>query len=142
MSFRTCTGWAWQPDTETTKALRHGARKYRNAKRRLATELFKNQRYNPMSTSPSTPAKAPVKKTTAKKTTKKAPAKKQRTTGSKPAASKSNILPLKKILPAGMDPKVARRKLRAANFSGHDSRARWEFTPAQAKKAQEILSAS
>jgi len=49
-------------------------------------------------------------------------------------------IPLKAICSKlGIDPKMARRKLRNVEFSGHDSRERWNFTKAQAEKAREIL---
>ncbi len=71
--------------------------------------------------------KKSTKKTSAKKVTKK---------------TASNLVPLKKICQElEIDPRMARRKLRAADLAGHDSSSRWEFTPAQAKKAKEILAA-
>lgn len=41
-----------------------------------------------------------------------------------------------------IEPKVARRKLRAAKFSWHGSRERWVMTPAQLERAREILKPS
>ena len=65
---------------------------------------------------------------------KRAPAKKA------PAAKASNVISLKELLRnTDIDPKAARRKLRNADISGHDPKARWEFTPAQAKKAKTAL---
>ena len=70
----------------------------------------------------------------AKKTEKK--------TAKKTAKSIANRVPLKKICQdMDIDPRLARRKLRAANLASHDPKARWEFTPAQEKKAREILAA-
>lgn len=40
-----------------------------------------------------------------------------------------------------IEPRLARRKLRAADLSFHGKRERWIFTPAQATKATEILKA-
>jgi hypothetical protein len=40
-----------------------------------------------------------------------------------------------------IEPRLARRKLRAANLAFHGKRERWTFTPAQAAKATEILRA-
>lgn len=40
-----------------------------------------------------------------------------------------------------IEPRLARRKLRAAELSFHGKRERWTFTPAQATKVTEILRA-
>lgn len=40
-----------------------------------------------------------------------------------------------------MEPRLARRKLRAAGLAFHGKRERWTFTPTQATKAKEILRA-
>lgn len=40
-----------------------------------------------------------------------------------------------------IEPRLARRKLRAADLAFHGKRERWVFTPAQAAKATEILRA-
>jgi hypothetical protein len=40
-----------------------------------------------------------------------------------------------------IEPRLARRKLRAANLAFHGKRERWNFTAAQAAKATEILRA-
>ena len=51
-------------------------------------------------------------------------------------------MPLKKICQKlKLDPKMARRKLRAEGIKGHSAKARWEFTAVQAKKVTAILSA-
>lgn len=51
-------------------------------------------------------------------------------------------IPLKKICTElKLEPKAARRKLRAAALSFHGNRERWVFSPAQAKQAREILGA-
>jgi len=116
-------GWAWNPDKETTRALSRGTRKIRKAK--LAAQ-------NPEMED----SKMATKKAKGKKSTKKTTAKKvaKKTT--------SNLTPLKKICQdLKIDPKLARRKLRAANLKGHDTQSRWEFTQAQVKKAKEILAA-
>jgi hypothetical protein len=40
-----------------------------------------------------------------------------------------------------IEPRLARRKLRAADLAFHGKRERWVFTPTQAAKATEILRA-
>ena len=84
-----------------------------------------------------TSKKTGTKKKAAKKVTRKTTAKKvaKKTTT-------SNRIPLKRICQElKIDDRMARRKLRAANLKGHDPKARWEFTEAQAKKAKELLAA-
>ena len=79
-----------------------------------------------------------TKKAKGKKSTKKVTAKK--VTAKKVTAS--NLTPLKKICQKlKLDPKMARRKLRAEGVKGHDAKARWEFTAVQPKKVTAILSA-
>lgn len=118
-------GWAWNPDEETERALKRGARKIRKAK---AAQLED--------------AKMATKKASSKKTSKKV-AKKV----TKKTATKSNLIPLKKVCQkvkgTNKDPKMARRALRAdkAMSKIHAAKGRWEFTAAQAKKAQAFLSA-
>ena len=124
------SNWTWRPDAQTTRAINRGNRKIAKAKRLLLQQMDED---TTMATRKTTTAKkAPAKKTTAKK----APAKK-----AAPAA-KSNLTPLKAIVPDGMDTRIARRKLRKAGIVGnHDSKARWEFTATEAKKVQEFLAA-
>jgi hypothetical protein len=50
--------------------------------------------------------------------------------------------PLKAICSAlKIEPRLARRKLRAANLAFHGAKERWSFTDAQAAKVKEILRA-
>jgi hypothetical protein len=126
-------GWAWNPPEDVERALKRGARKIRKAK---AAELEEAK----MATNKSASKKKVTKKAKAKKaSTRKAPAKKV----AKKVAKKTtgNRIPLKKLCQElKLDPKMARRKLRAAGLSGHDPKARWDFTAAQATKAKAILS--
>lgn len=86
-----------------------------------------------MATKKAQSKKRPTRKSTAKKVSKK-------TTAKKVTKKTGNRVPLKKVCQKlKIDPKMARRKLRAAGFSGHDPKSRWEFTPAQAKKAEALL---
>jgi hypothetical protein len=81
-----------------------------------------------------------TKKVSAKKVSKKVSKK----VATKVAAGKkeSNLVPLKKICQElKVDPKMARRTLRAEGIKGHDPKARWEFSAAEAKKVREILAA-
>jgi hypothetical protein len=51
-------------------------------------------------------------------------------------------IPLKTICAKlKIEPRLARRKLRAADLAFHSKRERWNFTAAQAAKATEILRA-
>lgn len=122
------TGWAWKPDRKTELALKRGARKIRKAK---AAELEEAKMATKKAGSKK---KATRKKASTRKTAKKVSAKKvTKKTG--------NRIPLKKLCQElKIDPKMARRKLRAAGLAGHDPKARWDFTAAQAKKAKEVLS--
>lgn len=127
-------GWAWKPDAATKRALSRGSRKIAKAKR---AALNPEEMENEMATSKKASAK---KKRTSKKKVRRVSKKKT----AKKVAKKTtgNRIPLKKICQElKIEPKMARRKLRAANLSGHDSQSRWEFTAAQAKKAKEILAA-
>lgn len=79
----------------------------------------------------------PVRKAAAKKAAKpaKSSAKLVKKTDGDRIALKS-ICSRKKI-----EPRLARRKLRAAGLAFHDPRDRWTFTKAQAARVEEILSA-
>lgn len=101
---------------------------------------------NTETTATPTPAAKPApKKAAAKKSA--APKK-----AAKPAAKSSAKL-VKKAAPVNgtplkvicaklkIEPRLARRKLRAAELSFHGKRERWVFNAAQAAKATEILSA-
>lgn len=74
-----------------------------------------------------------------------APAKAPRKTGKKAAAVKAakrtdGKLALKTLCAQlKIEPKAARRKLRAAKLSFHDHRDRWFFTEAQAARVREVL---
>ena len=58
------------------------------------------------------------------------------------SATSSKGIPLKVLAAkAGVEPKIARRKLRAAKLPFHSMRERWVFSPTQAAKAREILGA-
>ena len=144
--------WTWRPDAQTTRAINRGNRKIAKAKRLLLQQMDED---TTMATRKTTTAKkAPVKNdmvkkalTDAKKTKatiararKDTPAKKAAPAKKAPVA-KSNLTPLKTIVPDGMDTRIARRKLRKAGLAGHDAKARWEFTAAEVKKVQEILAA-
>lgn len=129
------TGWAWNPTKEDQQQINRGNRRFRKAKK------LKEMKDNPetedsvMATKKAKGTKASKKKVSKKKSAKKVSAKKV-------SKKTSNLVPLKKICQElKIDPKMARRKLRAADLKGHDSSSRWEFTQAQAKKAKEILAA-
>jgi hypothetical protein len=84
-------------------------------------------------------AKAAPRKAAAKK----APAKKAAKSSAKLVKkADASGTPLKTICAKlKIEPRLARRKLRAADLAFHGKRERWIFTPAQAAKATEILSA-
>lgn len=82
-----------------------------------------------METQTTTPT--PVTKRAPRKTGKKA---------SKPPVADGKKTALKTICGAlKIEPKAARRKLRAAGLGFHGKRERWMFTPAQATKVRELL---
>lgn len=156
-------GWSWKPDRATRKALTEGNRKYSDARRQQSYELFENQTHShtviekrindereARKAKPKTKPERNRKmatKTTTKKANKTATQKTAAT--KKPLASvapqkkaapaNSGLIPLKSLLPDGMDPRKARIKLRKAAPAWHDARARWEFTDEQAKEVREIL---
>ena len=116
-------GWAWNPDDVTRKAIARGNRKLRKAKAEAA-----NMEDAKMATN-----KAKGKKASKKRTAKKV---------SKKVAAKSNLIPLKKVCQAAkVDPKMARRTLRASTkwMKVHTSRGRCEFSKAQATQVQKFL---
>ena len=131
-------GWAWKPDAETKRALSRSSRKWRKIK---AAKLNDENGVREMATSKSKSTKKTATKKVSKKVAKKVVSKKG--AAKKVAVKKeSNLLPLKKICQElKIDPKMARRKLRAEGVKSHDQKARWEFTVAQAKKIKEILAA-
>lgn len=91
-------------------------------------------------TNPPAPAAKPApKKAAAKKAAK--PAAKSTAKLVKKSDPKDGT-PLKAICAKlKIEPRLARRKLRAAELAFHGKRERWVFTPAQAAKATEILRA-
>jgi hypothetical protein len=120
-------GWAWNPDEETRKAIARGNRLFRKAKKAKDEAKLEEAKMATNKTSKKKVSKKVAKKKVVKKVVKK-------TTG--------NTVSLKAICTElKVDPKVARRKLRAAGLKGHDAKSRWEFTQAQAKKARELLAA-
>lgn len=87
-------------------------------------------------TTATTPAAKPARKT-AKKVAKVAkPAKLVKKADPKEGTPLKTICAKLKI-----EPRLARRKLRAADLAFHGKRERWVFTAAQAAKATEILRA-
>lgn len=153
-------GWAWRPPSSTTRALAEGSKKIRAAQKQKNIRLFANQEHSHMTTElridaakkeerlkKHEKAKAmnalnrqfdkPTKKTRKKTKAKADKPKTARRTQSE--ASSSNLIPLKKILPPGMDPKVARKKLRNAGIQGHSPKSRWEFDEKGKKQALKIL---
>lgn len=94
-----------------------------------------------METNTETTAPAPA----AKRAAKKAPAKKvakAKSTAKLVKKSDASGTPLKVICAKlKIEPRLARRKLRAADLAFHGKRERWIFTASQAAKATEILSA-
>lgn len=127
-------GWAWNPDEATRKALARGNRKIAKAKR---------QKLNDEMESTKMATKKAKGKTTRKTSTKKVAKKVSKKVAKKVATKKaSNRIPLKRLCSKlNLDPKMARRTLRAAGMAGHDPKARWEFTETQAKKAEALLKA-
>lgn len=84
------------------------------------------------------PAAKPARKTGVKKAGKQA-----KSSGAKLVKkAPTDGTPLKSICAKlRIEPRLARRKLRAANLAFHDKRDRWTFTPAQAAKVTELLKA-
>jgi len=72
-----------------------------------------------------------------KKGSKKAPKKVAKKAA--PKGKTTGGIPLKRILPASMDAKVARRKLRKAGIKGHTAQSRWEFSEAQVSEVKKVL---
>lgn len=117
-------GWAWKPDEKTAKALKRGTRKIRKAKEAEHQRIME---------------KAKMATTSKRKSSKKVS---KKTSAKKVAAKANGMIPLKRICQQlKLDPKMARRKLRAEGVKGHDSKSRWEFTAAQAKRAKAVLQA-
>lgn len=91
-----------------------------------------------------TNAPAPAAKPAAKKSAapKKAAKPASKSTAKLVKKSDANGVALKTICAKlKIEPRLARRKLRAAELAFHGKRERWVFTPAQAAKATEILRA-
>lgn len=90
---------------------------------------------------PKAPRKAAAKKA-AKPAAKKVAAAAKTSTAKLVKKVAGEGIPLKAICAKlKIEPRLARRKLRAAELSFHGKRERWNFTAAQAAKATEILSA-
>ena len=106
-------GWAWNPDSDTSKAIARGKRKHTRGTRRRHKAIMEET-------------------TMAKRKTKSA---KAATNG----ATKGKVA-LKAILPKGMEAKKARRILRKSGLP-HELGGRWEFTKVQATKAKAELNA-
>lgn len=81
------------------------------------------------------PARKPAKKAEKKTAVKKSGAKLVKQADGDRVALKTLCSQLK------IEPRAARRKLRAAELSFHDHRDRWNFTPKQAEKVKEVLRA-
>jgi hypothetical protein len=98
-----------------------------------------------METNTETTAPAPAAKPAKRAAAKKAPAKKvakAKSTAKLVKKTDASGTPLKVICAKlKIEPRLARRKLRAADLAFHGKRERWVFTAAQAAKATEILSA-
>jgi len=97
-------------------------------------------------TTETTSAPAPAAKLAPKKAAKKVskPAAKQaaKSTAKLVKKTDSDGTPLKAICAKlKIEPRLARRKLRAADLAFHGKRERWTFTAAQAAKVTEILRA-
>lgn len=132
MKARTSLGWAWNPPSGVTSALKRGSEKIRIG------ELREHHRI--MGTT--MPEEEETKM--AKKVSKKSTASKKKTTVKKADTAKADDgrIPLKRICgQLGIEPRLARRKLRNAELSFHDTRDRWAFTAAQAEKVKEVLRA-
>lgn len=85
-------------------------------------------------------AAKPAKRAAAKKAPKKVV--KAKSTAKLVKKTDASGTPLKVICAKlKIEPRLARRKLRAADLAFHGKRERWIFTPTQAAKATEILSA-
>lgn len=133
MKARTSLGWAWRPTSGVTSALKRGSEKIRIG------ELREHHRI--MGT---TMPEEEETKMAKKVTTKKTPVSKKKTAVKKADKAKTDDgrIPLKRICgQLGIEPRLARRKLRNAELSFHDSRDRWAFTAAQAEKVKEVLRA-
>jgi len=139
--YKASHNWAWRPDLTTRKALHDGNLKTKRfempPKRIEEMQMF----LNTVAASSSTPRRV------SKKPAKGVPTKVVKKVSAKTAAPKaevdSGIIPLKALCrELGVDPRLARRKLRRASISGHDPRNRWSFKKDSAvlSKAREVLS--
>lgn len=96
---------------------------------------------NTETTNAPAPAAKPAKRAAAKKAPVKKVAK-AKSTAKLVKKSDASGTPLKVICAKlKIEPRLARRKLRAADLAFHGKRERWIFTASQAAKATEILSA-
>lgn len=128
--------WAWKPDNTTVVSLRNGNRKLRIAH----PEVPPHQREEYIRQEKLKMATEAAKKSP-KKLVRKVSKKTDRAAG--PAVDKDSV-PLKALCQEmKLDPRAARRVLRKAKISGHDSRDRWTFKKGSSAldKAREALSA-
>lgn len=117
--MRRSLSWAWKPDANTVNRLKDGNRKTRRP------ELPPNRIEE-------------FKMAEAKK----GPKKVAKTNGATKTAS--DLIALKVLCKElKVEPRLARRKLRKADITGHDARDRWSFKPGSTAltKAREVLAA-
>lgn len=143
--------WAYRPDEETRSALARGRDKFKEH-----PELGSDRPHEGGLMAKALAAeKAPVHKPRRKKMAKKVKLKELAERSKKKARfdtedvktpeKKGKLIPLKQICAdLDIDPKATRVKLRRLIAKGeidfHDTSARWEFTPAQAKEIRSVLS--
>lgn len=118
--MRYSLSWSWKPDSNTANRIKDGNRKMRR---------------------PELPPNRIEESIMADSTAKKGPKKVAKTNGAKPVSDGVALKVLCKELK--VDPRLARRKLRKAEISGHDARDRWTFKPGSSAltKAREVLAA-
>lgn len=129
---RSNLAWAWRPDPETSGALKRGAKKIRDAWTEKGEVLGSDRPHFGGLIESTQPAE---------KATRRRKMATKNTTNAKTTSTKSETrVPLKRICAdLKMEPRLARRKLRNADLSFHDSRDRWSFTKAQVPKVKAIL---
>jgi hypothetical protein len=126
---RSSLSWSWRPDLATEKALKRGTAKVRGLP--IGAGI---PHYGGIITKPGEQPKRRRIMATKTKT-----ASKKRTVATT-AENGSSGVPLKKICAdLGIEPRLARRKLRAADLDFHGSRERWTFSKAQVPKVKEVL---
>lgn len=130
MKARVSLGWAWRPTSADSTALKRGNEKFR------VGEIREHHRIMGTTMPEEEETKMAKKVNSKKKVSKKVSSKRAA------PADESGKIPLKKICQqVGVEPRLARRKLRNAELPFHDSRDRWNFTPNQAEKVKEVLRA-